>query len=142
MMENNSNNVESNSFLGQGWSFPISFDMEKGSTKMVGSVEDIEQSLRIILETLPGERVTNLKFGCRAKERLFDPIDSKFPFLTREAIQFSVDSYEPRILLEDVRVNRDREKEGIVQLEIQYVVKMTNARHNMVYPYTELESIF
>ena len=32
------------SFLGQGWGFPINFNIEEGSVDLIGGVEDIEQS--------------------------------------------------------------------------------------------------
>lgn len=139
-MKNRVISADEHSFLGQGWGFPIRFDTKTGSVELVGGVEDIEQSLRIILNTLPGERATNLKFGCKAKEKMYDPVDGKFTLLAEEAIQTAIDFYEPRIKLESLNVNYDQKNEGVVLLELNYVVKLTNSRHNMVHPFSDLEA--
>ena len=128
------------SFLGQGWNFPIQFNFKEGSVDLVGGVEDIEQSLKILFDTLPGERVTNLSYGCKVKSKIYDPIDGKFAFLAEEAIQDAVSFYEPRIKVESVNLNYDRQIEGIVLLELVYIVRLTNSRHNLVYPFSELEA--
>ena len=139
-MENLSKKAKEFSFLGQGWGFPIQFNVDEGSVDLVGGVEDIEESLKILLNTLPGERVTNLRYGCRAQEKIYDPIDGQFSFLAEEAIQSAIDFYEPRIKLESVNIVREEQNEGLVVLELSYVVKMTNARHNLVHPFSELEA--
>lgn len=128
------------SFLGRGWSFPIQFTFEEASVDLVGGVEDIDQSLKILFDTLPGERVTNLNYGCKVKSKIYDPVDSKFVFLAEEAIRDAISSYEPRIRIESVNLNYERQIEGIVLVELVYIVKLTNSRHNLVYPFSELEA--
>ena len=44
-------------FLGRGWSFPPSFDHTTGQIRLVEGIEDINQSLEILLSTSLGERV-------------------------------------------------------------------------------------
>jgi uncharacterized protein len=127
------------SFLGQGWSFPVQFNFEEGSVEVVGSVEDIEQSLRILLDTLPGERVTNLSYGCKVKSKIYDPVDGKFAFLAEEAIKDAISFHEPRIKVDSVILNYSQQVEGIVVLELNYIIRLTNSRHNLVYPFSELE---
>lgn len=134
------NIASKDSFLGRGWSFPITFSGQAGAVEMVGSVEDIEQSLLILLNTLPGERVTNLKYGCKVKDILFHPIDGKFEFLAIEAIQDAIDFYEPRIKLITVEFNHENNHEGVILLELNYIVKLTNARHNLVHPFSKIEA--
>jgi phage baseplate assembly protein W len=128
------------SFVGQGWRFPISFNVEDGSVELVSGTEDIEQSLVILLNTLPGERVTNLGFGCKAKEKIFDPIDGKFAFLAEEAIKDAVGYFEPRIAVEHVSLNYENRIDGKVTLVLSYVVRQTNSRHNLVHPFSLLEA--
>ena len=128
------------SFLGQGWGFPIKFNLDEGCVELIGGAEDIEQSLLILLDTLPGERVTNLNYGCKVKDKIYDPVDGKFAFLAEEAIKDAISFYEPRIDVESVNLDYERQNEGIVVIGINYVVKHTNARHNLVYPFSQLES--
>jgi hypothetical protein len=44
-------------FLGIGWSFPPEFNQTEGKLAMTTDVEDINNSLIILLSTRPGERV-------------------------------------------------------------------------------------
>ena len=50
---------EDKSFLGRGWAFPPEFleTSGRGEVKMVEAVDDINQSLEILLATSLGERV-------------------------------------------------------------------------------------
>ena len=129
-----------NSFLGQGWGFPINFNPDEGCVDLIGGVEDIEQSLAILLNTLPGERVTNLNYGCKVKDKIYDPIDGKFSFLAEEAIKDAISFYEPRIVVESINIDYEQQSEGLVVIEVNFIVKQTNARHNLVYPFSQLES--
>ena len=46
-----------NAFLGIGWAFPPAFNSGTCSAVLVTDQQDIEQSLRILFSTHPGERV-------------------------------------------------------------------------------------
>lgn len=129
------------SFLGRGWSFPVRFKTQECAVEMVGGIEDIEQSLKLLLETLPGERRTLLEYGCKVRELIFDPIDSQFPVLIEEAIRNAIESFEPRIEVSQVRQSTDSENPNLVLIDITYTVKMTNSRYNLVYPFATLEAI-
>ena len=54
-------NQEFLSFLGTGWSFPPEFNNMTGTVEMVSNVDDINQSLQILLSTTLGERVMQPK---------------------------------------------------------------------------------
>ena len=62
------------SFLGTGWSFPPAFGPRGAEVHTVTDVEDLEQSLMILLETRRGERVMQDDFGCDLSEFLFGEI--------------------------------------------------------------------
>ena len=53
--------------LGRGWSFPVATDVH-GNISMSGDEKSIEESIRIILGTTPGERVMNPEFGCKIND--------------------------------------------------------------------------
>ena len=62
--------------LGRGLAFPFQVN-QRGEIALVTGQRDVEQSIRIILETAPGERVMRPEFGCRAHELLFAPRANK-----------------------------------------------------------------
>ena len=66
-------NIDENTFLGRGWSFPPVFTRGDSGVQMVDEEEDIKQSLEILLSTIKGERVMQPDFGANMQEFLFEP---------------------------------------------------------------------
>ncbi len=128
-----------NTFLGRGWSFPPTFEKELKSVELVSDEKDIEQSLKLILSTRPGERLTNPEFGCAIHEFIFDPINPVTVYLLKEAIQKAVLYFEPRITLEKIIIETDRELDGIVDIKMEYTIRKINIRSNIVFPFYKLE---
>jgi hypothetical protein len=126
-------------FLGVGWKFPPSFDKQDRSVRMVSEEKDIEESLRILLSTKPGERVLNLAYGCDMRRFLFEPIDTTTITLMKSTIEQAINNYEPRIELNDVNIEPDDEEPTLIYIAIDYTVQLTNTRTNMVFPYYLLE---
>ena len=62
---------QNKSFLGTGWAFPVSFDYALSTVNMASEVRDIEQSLTILLNTRPGERVMRPDYGCGLDDLMF-----------------------------------------------------------------------
>src|SRR3546814_10823435 len=62
--------------LGRGWSFPMT--TESRGPILVGGAEKVEQSLRLILFTTPGERVLRPEFGCGLRDLVFRPNTTTF----------------------------------------------------------------
>lgn len=128
-----------NTFLGRGWSFPIVFNPDSSTIEMVEDEKDIIQSLKLILTTRPGERITNPKFGCLIHEYLFHPINTVTNFLIKDAIKLSILYFEPRITLHDVILDTSDEYEGIVRITLDFTIRKINVRSNVVFPYYKLE---
>ena len=128
-----------NTFLGRGWSFPPTFEKELKSVELVEDEIDIEQSLKLILSTRPGERLTNPEFGCAIHEYLFEPINGTLKYFLKDAIEKSVLYFEPRITLNEVFIETDRELEGIVDIKLEYTIRKINVRSNIVFPFYKLE---
>ncbi|HNW49650.1 MAG TPA: GPW/gp25 family protein [Prolixibacteraceae bacterium] len=123
------------SFLGTGWSFPPTFSGKGDFTELVEGEQDIEQSLRILLSTVPGERVHRPEYGCGIYKMVYEKMDSNTLTLFKHIIEKAVLLFEPRITLNDVMFNFDKEKEGTLLIELVYTVRLTNSRSNMVYPF-------
>ena len=124
-----------NPFLGTGWSFPPSFAAAGGAVGTVSGVEDIEQSLALLLSTRRGERVMQADFGCELSGFLFGEISRGLMGRVRDLIAGAVLKHEPRIVLNGVDLSDAQAAEGVLLIAIDYTVRATNSRYNMVYPY-------
>ncbi len=127
--------MENKSFLGTGWSFPPTFDPASRSVVMVSEEEDIAQSLRIILFTSFGERIMLPEFGSNLDHSVFQPVDSSLINTLSESVRSSVMRFEPRITLHGVEVNNDESVEGRLNIKLDYSIRLTNVRTNIVFPF-------
>lgn len=127
------------SFLGRGWKFPPTFETNNFSTVLVADDNDIRESLEIILGTKPGERVMLPDFGCDIHRMVFETMDETMLNVLQEAIRKAVLYFEPRITLNDTTVTLDKEEGNILYINLEYTVRLTNTRSNMVYPFYLLE---
>ena len=127
------------SFLGRGWSFPPEFDPHLTQTvKMVEGDEDIRQSIRIILSTIPGQRLMLQSFGCPLQGFVFKPMVESTATLLREAVSSALLNFEPRISVNNVQVDLNTAA-GRVDLDVDYTIRKTNIRSNLVYPFCKIE---
>ena len=125
---------EDKKYIGNGWCFPVRTDAA-GKIKLVTGNEDIEQAIHIILETSPGERVMRPLFGCRAKEMVFDSIRPETMTLMADAVQQALTMWEPRILVKNVRVERDQKVDTALVCIIEYEINATHDDRNIVHPF-------
>jgi phage baseplate assembly protein W len=121
-------------FLGSGWAFPLRPDAGGGLGYTSGEA-NIEQSLRILVQTTLGERVMRPRFGTRARELVFAPGSVQHLRLLETTLQEAVRDYEPRVAVEGVRAEPDRDDETRVIVDLAYRVRQTNTRLNLVFPY-------
>lgn len=123
------------SFLGRGWAFPASFSPGGTDVEMVNGEEDIEQSLRILLGTGPGERVMQETFGCDLGSVVFEQLDQRLINTVERLISSAVLEHEPRIKLDRVDIAPSADGPSILIITVDYTVRATNSRHNMVFPF-------
>lgn len=123
-----------NNFLGRGWSFPPRFDPRSKRVAMVADIEDIEESLRILLATTPGERVMQPAYGCGLRRMVFETLNEQTLTAIKDRIRKAVLFFEPRIILQRIDANVPDAREGRLDLLLDYRVRTTNTRHNLVYP--------
>jgi phage baseplate assembly protein W len=127
--------MENDNFLGRGWSFPPSFDLASRSVTMVEDEQDIEQSLDILLTTNLGERVLRSDYGCGINTMPFENITTTLLTKIERIIEKAILKYEPRIALEALYFSKTEVLEGVLYIQIEYVVRATNSRMNYVYPF-------
>lgn len=131
--------TKGNEFLGRGWSFPPTFDMSLQGVVMTEKAEDIQKSLEILLTTTVGERLMEPKYGCNMDELVFESLDTATITLIKDKIKTAILYFEPRIDVQRIELNTDNILEGMVLIEIEYLVRATNSRFNFVYPYYRIE---
>lgn len=126
-------------FLGVGWKFPPSFEKSTGSIMLVSEEEDIKESLYILLSTKPGERLMMPEYGCDLHNMVFENINSMLITRMKSLIQHAVLFFEPRIILNKIVIDQDQDNDGRLMIDVQYTIRKTNKRSNMVYPYYIIE---
>ncbi len=126
--------AQAKEFLGQGLAFPLQLNA-RGGLALAAGERDIEQSIRIILETMPGERVMRPEFGCRVKELLFAPRNAATEGLLIQYVEQALGRWEPRIDLLTVEALDDEGPDGAWLVAIQYRLKDTYDERSLVYPF-------
>jgi phage baseplate assembly protein W len=128
------------SFLGTGWSFPPSFGRGGAEVAMVSGADDVHESLQILLATRPGERPMQETFGCSLDAVLFEAMTPSLTNRVTSLIHDAILRHEPRVDLHAVDVRAAAEA-GVLQIRIDYSVRGTNSRYNMVFPFYLNEAV-
>jgi phage baseplate assembly protein W len=102
---------------------------------MVSDEEDIKQSLEILLSTRHGERIMQPEYGCNLDVLLFEPINTSLITFVKDLIEKAILYHEPRIDLTKIDINTGQVLEGLLLIELEYVIRSTNSRYNLVYPF-------
>ena len=121
-------------FLGRGWKYPVCVDSSH-EIAMSEYDKDIEESILIILGTAKGERIMRPDFGCGIHDMVFASINSATLTVMENSVQEALLSWEPRIDLIEIKVNAEQAQNGKVIISIDYSVRNTNKRYNLVYPF-------
>ena len=89
----------------------------------------------IIPGTTKGERVMRPDFGCGIWELVFAPNNTSTATLVTFYIKEALLKWEPRIEVLDVSVTPDEEEGNKLIINVEYRVKTTNTKGNLVYPF-------
>ena len=137
-------------FFGTGWAFPVTFrklivsPSENGAeaggahctVERAADLEDIAQSLTILLTTRPGERVMRPDYGCALEDLLFEPMNVGLLTYVRNMIDKAILYYEPRIKVNRIDILEDDNLlEGRLKVAVEFTVRSTNSRFNYVYDF-------
>ena len=128
-----------NSFLGRGWAFPPTFKRQTRSVELVEDEADILNSLEILLSTRRNERIMLPGYGCNPDELLFKPLDLALKTYLADQIKTAILYHEPRIDVTRVSMEESGMQDGVVLIKVEFVVRKTNSRKNMVYPFYKNE---
>ena len=123
-----------NAFLGRGWKLPLGLD-DDGGIGMIQAEDSIRQAIWVILATAPGERVMRPGFGCGIHDLVFEVNNAGTAGRVATEVREALVKWEPRITVEHVDANADPEQLERLNIEIEYTVRATNSRFNLVYPF-------
>jgi phage baseplate assembly protein W len=121
-------------FIGTGWAFPMGVSAA-GGIAMVKREQELEQAMRLILSTYPGERPMRPAFGSRLRDFVFEAATVETAAKLNREVQTSLRRWEPRVDIERVDVTPDPVERNLLFIDIQYAVKATNDRRNLVFPF-------
>ena len=116
-------------FLGRGWQFPFGFDAARGGVQMSEYEQNIKECITVILGTKPGERQMLPEFGCRIHELMFAPATRATSTLIQHYVETALAMWEPRITV--VQVDSYPDPNGVIRVEVHYVINSTNAEQNV-----------
>ncbi|HLF64395.1 MAG TPA: GPW/gp25 family protein [Saprospiraceae bacterium] len=102
---------------------------------MLEGENDVRSSIEILLSTELGERVLLPAFGWKRDRWLFESLTTTAATAIQKEIEDALLFYESRIDLNVVRVLPGDRESGKVEILIDYTVRSTNTRNNLVFPF-------
>jgi phage baseplate assembly protein W len=138
MADTNEGNGAYTAFLGTGWGFPPSFS--GGGVRMSEDEQDIHESLRILFGTIEGERFLVPAYGLDMHPLMFEPVSTTLRTLVADRARIQILVYEPRIKVISLQVDSPDPEAGVLALTLEYEVRSTNSRFNLVYPFYRTDS--
>ncbi|GAA3553254.1 GPW/gp25 family protein [Kribbella ginsengisoli] len=101
-----------------GLRFPL-----EGATGRLGfarGIDKLEQCIRLVLLTYPGERVMRPDFGCRLRDFLFEAATPATMVRIADEIEQAIAACEPRVEVRQVEVTPDEAVDGLLHIAIHY----------------------
>lgn len=123
----------SRAVFGQGIALPLQ-PGDDGALPFADGPEKVRQSVAIILDTEPGERVMLPAFGCGLRRFLMQPNTAATRAAMQREIGTALAAWEPRIRLERVDV-LPGDDPSMVLVQIAYQHRRDGRRDNLVYPF-------
>lgn len=107
---------------GRGWAWPPAFSLDEGVVMAEGA-EDVRQSLSILFNTEPGERVMRDNYGCALYDVMFENVNDTLAVSIESRIVDSVLRYEQRARLTNVRVTSDGNVRGRLAVGVYFCLR-------------------
>jgi phage baseplate assembly protein W len=121
-------------FVGSGFAFPLRLDAS-GSFALVSREREIEEAIRIVVGTAPGERPLRPDFGCRVHDHVFAPADATTEGLIAADVLEALERWEPRIQVAEVDVAPDEDDPSLLYIDVRYTIQGSNDPRNLVFPF-------
>lgn len=121
-------------FVGRGWRYPLGTDAS-GNIALNSGDAELEQAIRLILMTAPGERPMRPEFGCGIHNYVFALADATTAGRLSVEVQNALAFWEPRIDVKSVDVTVDEKERDTFYIEITYEKKGSYDPRNLVFPF-------
>lgn len=122
--------IDEGKLFGRGISFPPRVGPD-GRVTWSSGAQNIRECIRVILLTEPGERVMLREFGGGLRSFLFAPNVVSTHRLIEEAIRQALGRWEPRVRLDDVRVESADDDEKTAIATLRYTLVANHAEEQM-----------
>ena len=122
-------------FLGTGWACPVTPQGTDKDIAVSQYEQDVREAILIILQTAPGEWVMRPDFGCGIHDLLFAVNNADTAASAAAEVREALIYWEPRIDILYVNVTPGDDHESAILIELEYRVRATNNRFNLVYPF-------
>jgi phage baseplate assembly protein W len=121
-------------YLGKGWNFPVGPLVGPGILPYLDGPEKVRQSIEIILDTEPGERIMRPTFGCGLRRFLMKPNTVATRALIQHDVELALATWEPRIQVSAVDVSPGDDP-ALVYIQVAYLHVRDGRPGNLVYPF-------
>jgi phage baseplate assembly protein W len=118
--------------LGRGLRFP---PLLPPGFAWVSGAEAVEQAIRSLLLTEPGERLRRPDYGVGLRRWLFASNTLELRTQIARAIEDSLQREEPRIRLQAVEVRSDPQQPTVLTIAIAYEIRALPGPRNLVFPF-------
>lgn len=125
-------------FVGSGWSFPLRIG-PTGGIALVSGEQEVEEAMRLILATAPGERPMRPEFGCAIHDLVFAPVNEQTAGRIQHEVYVTLDRWEPRIEVQDVEVTTG-DGQNVLYIDVRYSIRGTNNPRSLVFPFYVIPS--
>lgn len=122
-------------FLGTGWGFPVQFSNPATGPGMDSGETLLKQAIHLTLNTLVGERPLSPNMGSGLSSYSFADANEQSLSQLRQEIATVLLNHEPRITLQTLEFDSSELYDGVLLIQLNYVIRQTNSRSNMVFPF-------
>ena len=123
-----------NRFLGTGMKFPPQIDPTTGRIATVSDAQSVKESVYLILMTTRSERFMRPEFGSELLSYTFMDLSSTSVSMLIHTLTETLMKQEPRIGEVNI-TTEERERKGILFINVDYTIRRTNVRDNLVFPF-------
>lgn len=101
----------------------ITFDKNPVTSDLLVTKNDaaIKRAIVNLILTKPGDRFFNPNIGCRISGLLFEPLDFITAGLVESEIRYTINAFEPRVILKNVEVEVDEDNNRF-EVIIEYTI--------------------
>ena len=113
-----------------GTGFALRSDAD-GALGLVSGPAALEQSIRLLLATRPGERRARPNWGCPLDRLSFEPMDETTFGIAARLVRDAITRFEPRAAVTHVSATQDPDSPGCLIIDLHFHDRTTATAHAM-----------